>query len=52
MKLKNISKDIQKVLNLSTNWESLVGPNEIIEIEKPLFNKRYFKIINEKEDKK
>lgn len=47
MKIKNITKNLQIVKNPITNWDAIVAPNEIIEMEKPIFNKKHFIIINE-----
>jgi len=37
MKLKNITKSVREIRS-SSGWKSLVGPGEIIELEKPILN--------------
>lgn len=37
MKLKNITRSVREIRNAS-GWKSLVGPGEIIELEKPILS--------------
>jgi len=38
MKLKNITKSVREIRNAS-GWKSLVGPGEIIELDKPILDR-------------
>lgn len=52
MKIKNTTDSVRQCWNKRTGWKVLVGPGEIIEIEKVLFDPKAFKIIYDKKSKK
>ena len=49
MKLKNKTKEIRQLYDRGKL--KLVGPLEIIEVEKPVYDSRTFEIFNEKVEK-
>ena len=52
MKIKNITDSVRKCWNRRTGWIMLVGPGEIVEAEKILFDKRAFIIVKSKKSRK